>query len=85
MKKICVSIFLILTVLATFVACGGIVNDKNDGIGSNTEQTTVSPETSKTVYDILSELSKIEYSQVNLSISTVSGDAGVPLLAITAS
>lgn len=74
MKKICVSIFLILAVLATFVACGGIENDHNEGPGSNTEQTTASTENAKTVYDILNELSKIEYSQVHLNISTISGD-----------
>ena len=58
MKKIIISIFLILAILVTFVAC----DDKSDEPGP------------KTTYDILNELASQSYSKVKLNISSVTGD-----------
>ena len=74
MKKIIISIFLILAILTTFVACDDEgENDNKDGI-SNSDQSNPSPEVEKTTFDILNELASKSYSKVKLNISTVTGD-----------
>lgn len=74
MKRIILSIFLILAILMTFVACDDKGSDQNNGTGSNSEQTTSNPEVTKTTYDILNELASKSYSKVKLNISTVTED-----------
>lgn len=74
MKKIIISILLILAILATFVACDDKGNNQNNGNGTDTEQTTPNPEVVKTTYDILNELATQPYSKVKLDIFTVTGD-----------
>ena len=74
MKKIIISILLILAILATFVACDDKGNNQNNKNGTDTEQTTPNPEVVKTTYDILNELATQSYSKVKLDISTVTGD-----------
>ena len=74
MKKIIISILLILAILASFVACDDKGNDQNNENGTDTEQTTPNPEVVKTTYDILNELATQNYSKVKLDISTFTGD-----------
>ena len=74
MKKLILSIFLILAILMTFVACDDKGSNQNNGTESDSEQTTPTPEAVKTTYDILNELATQNYSKVKLDISTVTGE-----------
>ena len=58
MKKIILSIVILLTVLMTFVAC-----NKNN-----------TPQQEKTVYETLNDLSNQNYDKVNLNITTLTND-----------
>lgn len=74
MKRIILPIFLILAILMTFVACDHKESDQSNETGSNSEQTMPTPEVTKTTYDILNELASKSYSQIELNISTATGD-----------
>lgn len=67
MKKTILSIVLVLALLTCVVACN---KNSNSGDGTSTQ----SPEATKTIYDILNELSEQKYQKVTLDISTVTGD-----------
>lgn len=67
MKKIIVSIFLIVAILMTFVACTNKEKTSDNGPGTDSEHP-------KTTYDILNELAKQSYGKIKLDISTVTGD-----------
>ena len=74
MKKIIISIFLILAILMTFIACDDKGDNHNKDGGSNPEQSVPTPGTEKTMYDILNELASKSYSKVKLNVSTVTGE-----------
>ncbi len=80
MKKIIISIFLVLTILMTFIACDDKGDNHNKDSGSNSDQSAPTPGTEKTTYDILNELVSKSYSKVKLNVSTVTG--GVELNAV---
>ena len=62
MKKIILSIVLLLAIVATVASCG------------NPNSESSPPETPKTVWETLQELSQKQYSKVKLDIKTVTGD-----------
>jgi len=63
MKKIIISVILMIALLMSFVAC-----DKGN---TDNEQ---SPENETTVYDTLNKLSKQSYNKIKLNITTLTGD-----------
>ena len=70
MKKIIISIILMLALLMSFVAC-----DKGDSLnGDTTSPGTQFSETEKTVYDVLNGLTNQSYKKIKLDITTLTGD-----------
>ena len=70
MKKIIISIILMLALLMSFVAC-----DKGDSLnGDTTSPGTQSSEPEKTVYDVLNGLTNQSYKKIKLDITTLTGD-----------
>ena len=70
MKKIIISIILMLALLMSFVAC-------DNGDSSNRDDTspaTQSSEAEKTVYDVLNDLTTQSYKKIQLDITTLTGD-----------
>jgi hypothetical protein len=70
MKKIIISVILMLALLMSFVAC-----DKGDSLnGDTTSPGTQSSEPDKTVYDVLNGFTNQSYKKIKLDITTLTGD-----------
>ena len=70
MKKIIISIILMLALLMSFVAC-------DNGDSSNRDDTSPATQSSvaeKTVYDVLNDLTTQSYKKIQLDITTLTGD-----------
>ena len=77
MKKIFLSIALLLAIIAVMTSCGQPDSSASPQTTTPDSQQTVGgevQETPKTVWEILQELSQKQYSKVELDIQTVTGD-----------
>lgn len=73
MKKLVISIILVLALLMSFASC----SSGNEGDLSNSESTSQQlqpPNSEETVYDMLNKLSKQAYNKIQLNITTFTGD-----------
>ncbi len=74
MKKIIISIVLILALLMSFVACGNKDSNETPSDGDSTPSATQPSEPQKTVYDVLNGFTKQSYKKIQLDITTLTGD-----------
>ena len=74
MKKIIISIVLILALLMSFVACGDKDSNETPSDGDTTPPITQPSEPQKTVYDVLNGFTKQSYKKIQLDITTLTDD-----------
>lgn len=74
MKRIIISVVLILALLMSFVACDNKDSNETPSDGDTTPSATQPSEPQKTVYDVLNGLTKQNYKKIQLDITTLTGD-----------
>lgn len=74
MKKIIISIILMLTLLMSFVACDNGDSNGTPSNGNTTPPVTQPSDPEKTVYEVLNGLTNQSYKKIKLDITTLTGD-----------
>ena len=74
MKKIIISIILMLALLMSFVACDNGDSNGTPSNGNTTPPVTQPSDPEKTVYDVLNDFTKQSYKKIQLDITTLTGD-----------
>ena len=74
MKKIIISIILMLALLMSFVACDNGDSNGTPSNGNTTPPVTQPSDPEKTVYEVLNGLTNQSYKKIKLDITTLTGD-----------